>query len=171
LFNAVARKFVETDIGRASDANRIGLGFPVFFEDTVARELAQIEWAWLASYHAAEAEALTIADLSGIDEQTLLALTIKPHPSTRIVPISAAIAAALHELAGTQPAAILTLRPGVEVRILPLNAVQLAIVDAASQKNATLGNLLGVAIEIAGETESLGPVMQLIGAGALVKAG
>jgi hypothetical protein len=88
-----------------------------------------------------------------------------------VVTITAPITSQLDELAGTQPTAILTLRPDAEVRLLALDALQLAIFKAAAQKNATLGNLLEVAIEIAGETASLGPVMDLIGAGALVKTG
>lgn len=170
-FNILARDFVETDAARASDANRIGLGFPDYLRETAAIELAQIEWAWLESYHAAEAVPLTLADLGDLDEATLLALRISPHPSVRAALISAPVALALHELAGTQPKAILTLRPDAAVCLLPIDAVQLAVFNAAAQKNATLGNLLAVAIEIAEETASLGPVMDLIGAGALVKAG
>jgi hypothetical protein len=170
-FNALARDFVETGLARASDANRIGLHFPEHLGDATTTELAQIEWVWLESYHAAEAAPLTLADLGGMDEAKLLALRVASHPSVRLVPISVPIAPALQELAGTQPAAILTIRPDVEVRLLPLDAIHLAIINAAAQKNAVLGNLLAVAIEIAGETESLGLVMNLIGAGALVKAG
>jgi hypothetical protein len=114
---------------------------------------------------------LILADLGGLDEAALLALAVLPHPSARVVTITAPIASQLDELAGTQPTTILTLRPDAEVRLLPLDTLQLAILDAAAQKNATLGNLLALAIEIAGETGLLEPVMDLISAGALVKAG
>jgi hypothetical protein len=171
VFNTLVREFVETDAARASDANRIGLKFPEHLGDAATTELAQIEWAWLESYHAAEAVPLMLADLGGLDEAALLALAVLPHPSARVVTITAPITSQLDELAGTQPTAILTLRPDAEVRLLALDALQLAIFKAAAQKNATLGNLLEVAIEIAGETASLGPVMDLIGAGALVKTG
>jgi hypothetical protein len=170
-FNAIARDFIETDTAKACDANWIGSGFPDYLENASSIELAQIEWAWLESYHAAEAVALTLADLGGMDEAMLLAFQIAPHPSVRLVPISTPIAAALHELQGTQPLAVATLRPDAEVRMLPLDAVDLAVLKAATQKNATLGNLLAVAIEMTGETESLAPVMNQIGAGALIKAG
>jgi hypothetical protein len=170
-FNALAREFVETDVARASGANRIGLHFPEQLGDAATNELARIEWAWLESYHAAEAVPLILADLGGLDEAALLALAVLPHPSARVVTITAPIASQLDELAGTQPTTILTLRPDAEVRLLPLDTLQLAILDAAAQKNATLGNLLALAIEIAGETGSLEPVMDLISAGALVKAG
>lgn len=170
-FNALAREFVETKTARASDANRIGLGFPDCLSDPATRELAQIEWAWLESYHAAEAVPLSLGDLAALDEAALLALTITPHPSARIVEISTPIASALHELSGLQPVAILCIRPDAEVRLVPLDAVQLAVFAASVQKSASLGNLLAAALEQAGEQAPLEPILHLIGAGALIKAG
>jgi hypothetical protein len=170
-FNALARNFVETDAARASDANRIGLGFPKFLRDPSTKELAQIEWAWLESYHAAEAVPLTLGDLAALDEVALLALPVAPHPSALTVTISAPIASALQALSGQQPAAILSVRPNAEVRLVPLNAIQLAVFAASAQKSTTLGNLLVAAIEQAGEQAPLEPILHLIGAGALVKAG
>ncbi len=170
-FNIIARDFVETGTARSRDANRIGLGFTDCLSDPATRELAQIEWAWLESYHAAEAVPLTLADLAALDEAALLALPVAPHPSARIVDISAPIASALQELAGQQPAAILCVRPDAEVRLLPLDAVQLAVFSASARKNASLGNLLAIAIEQAGEQAPLEPILHLIGAGALVNVG
>ena len=170
-FNELARDFVETNVVRASDVNRIGLGFSDYLSDAATRELAQIEWAWLESYHAAEAGPLTLGDLAALDEAALLALAVAPHPSVRTVNISVPIASALQELAGQQPAAILCVRPDAEVRLVPLDTVQLAVFAASAQKSASLGNLLAIAIEQAGEPAPLEPILHLIGAGALVKAG
>lgn len=171
-FNQLARNYVETAEARACDSNQIGAGFAEYIaNDILVRELAQIEWAWLQSYHAAEASPLTLAELGTLDEVGLLTLPVTLHPSARLVEISEALSLALPDLGGMEPSAILTIRPDEEVRIIPLDAVQMAAFQSAAQKNAVLGNLLGAAIEIAGETASLGPVMDLIGAGALVKAG
>ena len=170
-FNKLARDFVETNVVRASDVNRIGLGFSDYLSDAATRELAQIEWAWLECYHAAEDGPLTLGDLAALDEATLLALAVAPHPSTRTVTVSAPIASALQELAGQQPAAILCVRPDAEVRLLSLDAIQLAVFAASAQENASLGNLLAIAIEQASEQAPLEPILQLIGAGALVKFG
>lgn len=170
-FNALAREFVETATAKASDSNRIGLGFPDFLTDPAIRELAQIEWVWLESYHAAEATTLTFGDLAALDEAALLALAVAPHPSARTVEISTPIASALHELSRLQPVAILCVRPDAEVRLVPLDAVQLAVFAESVQNNASLGNLLAVALEQAGERAPLEPILHLIGAGALVKAG
>lgn len=171
LFNTLARDYVETDNAKASDVNRIGLGFPDFMGNAQTVELARIEWAWLESYHAAEAVPLSLSDLAALDEAELLALPVTPHPSARTVVISTPIASALQELAGNQPAAILCVRPDAEVRLFPLNIVQLAVVAASTQKNASLGNLLAITIEQAGEQAPLEPILHLIGAGALIKSG
>jgi hypothetical protein len=171
VFNALVRDFVESAAAKACDANRIGLGFPDCLSDPAISELAQIEWAWLESYHAAEAVPLTFGDLAALDEKALLALAVAPHPSARIVALSVPIASALQELSGQHPAAILCVRPDAEVRLVPLDAVQFAVFAASAQKSATLGNLLAVALEQAGEQAPLEPILHLIGAGALVKAG
>jgi hypothetical protein len=170
-FNALARDFIETGAARACDANRIGVDFPDCLSDPATSELAQIEWAWLESYHSAEAVPLTLGDLAALEEAALLALPVAPHPSARTVTISAPIASALQELSGQHPAAIMCVRPDAEVRLSPLDAVQLAVFAASAQKSVSLGNLLAIAIEQACEQAPLQPILHLIGAGALVKAG
>jgi hypothetical protein len=170
-FNAIARDFAETFVARTYDASGIGAKFPGFLDDPATREIAEIEWAWLESYHASEAIALTLSDLGGLSETELLAMRVRLHPSARIVKISLPIVAALEELAGEQPAAILCARPDADVRLVPLDAVQSAVLATASAENTTLGNLLAIVIEQAGEQVQLEPLLHLIGAGALVKAG
>jgi Putative DNA-binding domain len=170
-FNAIARDFVETNGARASDNSDIGRNFPKALDDPALRELAAIEWAWLESYHAAEAEPFTLDALRMLDEAALIEFPVAPHPSARLVSISHPIANALEELAGQHPHAIMCARPDAEVRFLPLNITETAVFLAASGKDATLGNLLATAIELSAETEPTGPVMKLIGAGALVAGG
>lgn len=172
-FNQLSRTYVETHKARACDANTIGEPFPDFLQTAVVDqaivELAAIEWAWLESYHAAEAVPLSPLDLADLDEASLLAWPVAPHPSVRLVLTSHPLATPLGEISGLRPYAILTLRPEAEVRLLPFGEIEAAIVQAAEHKDATLGNLLSVAIEQFDTTDPSGPVMQLIGAGALVK--
>jgi Putative DNA-binding domain len=170
-FNARAREYVETIIARASDTNKIGVRFSGFLDAPSASELAQIEWAWLESYNAAEAVPMTLADLAALDEAALLAMPVAPHPSARVVAISAPIASALQELAGQQPSAIMCIRPDAEVRLVSLDAAQLAVFATSAGKCATLGNLLALALEQTGEQAPLEPIFHLIGAGALINAG
>ena len=174
-FNQLSRAYVETPVARACDANTIGKPFPDFLTTVVAEraivELASIEWAWLDSYHSAEATPLSLSDLADLDEASLLALPVALHPSARLILTSHPLAAPLGEISGLQPYAILTLRPEAEVRLLPIKQIDAAIFQAAQQKDATLGNLLSAAIEHSDNTNPTGAVMQLIGAGALVKRG
>ena len=174
-FNQLSRAFVETPEARACDANTIGKPFPDFLTSVVAEhaiaELANIEWAWLESYHAAEAVPLSLTDLAELDEASLLALPVALHPSTRLILTSHPLATPLGEISGLQPYAILTLRPEAEVRLLPLGQSEVAIFRAAHPNDATLGNLLSAAIEQSSNTDPSRPVMQLIGTGALVKRG
>lgn len=171
IFNKIAREHVETAAARVSDPNRIGLHFPDILDDVQTIELAKIEWAWLESYHAAEAVPLTLADLGLFDESSLLALCVARHPAAQLVPVTQPIAEVLAELAGRQPAAILTVRPDAGVRLVALTHVEMAVFEAAHKNVTTLGNLLTIAVEQAGEADPLGPVVTLIGAGALVVEG
>lgn len=174
-FNQLSRTYVETPDARASNANTIGKPFPDFLQSAIvdqsAIELATIEWAWLESYHAAEAVPLSLSDLAAYDEASLLALPVGLHPSARLTQVSHPLATSLDELAGTQPFAILTVRPKAEVRLHPTEPLEAAILRAAQDNDATLGNLLTVAIEQADNADPSGPVMQLIGIGALVLTG
>jgi hypothetical protein len=174
-FNIMSRDYVETAAARAADINAIGRAFPSFLrEQNMAMahcELAEIEWHWLQSYHAADAVALSLADLAGLSEATLLELPVNAHPSLRLIPVTVPLAPALVELAGQQPAALATIRPDTEVRLLPLRKVELALAMRATVINCTIGNLIELSLEQAGEQAPLEPILHLIGAGALVKAG
>lgn len=170
-FNRLAREFVETETARACNNNQIGIRFPEYLGDAATIELAQVEWAWLESYNAAEAKALTLSDLAGLDQASLLSLSIAPHPSARLIPFSSPLAIAVENLSDLQPSAILAVRPSIEVRLVPLDRLQMTLCAASAEKNASLGNLLVIAIEQAGEQAPLEPIFHLIGAGALIKAG
>lgn len=170
-FNRLARAFVETETARACNNNQIGIRFPEYLLDPATIELAQVEWAWLESYNAAEATALTLPELGGLDQESLLTLPIAPHPSARLIPVSSPLAIAVENLSDLQPSAILTVRPAAEVRLVPMDHLQMTLCAASAEKNAVLGNLLTIAIEQAGEQAPLEPIFHLIGAGALIKAG
>lgn len=174
-FNQLSRDYVDTAQARALDSNRIGQHFNEFLRNfpvnAATAQLAEIEWAWLESYHAADTVALDLADLGGVGENALLAMGVAPHPSVRVIETSAPLASALAELAAQQPHAVLTVRPEAEVRLVPLDALQSELLALASKENCTFGNLLELAFEVAGEQAPLEPILYLIGAGALVKTG
>jgi hypothetical protein len=174
-FNQLSREYVDGAQARTLDSSRIGQYFSAFLRsfpvNAAASQLAAIEWAWLESYHAADAVALGMADLGKLQEDALLATGVAPHPSARITLITAPLAPALDELAAPHPHAVLTVRPDADVRLVALDASQAALLARAAIENCTIGNLLELAFEVAGEQAPLEPILHLIGAGALVKTG
>jgi hypothetical protein len=127
----------------------------------------KVKWAWLESYHAAEAEPFALDRLAGLSEAEVMEQIVGWHPATRLTPTRAAIAPALRELADYSTAAVLIVRPHAEVRLLPLDEVK-SVVAQLAQKTATIGNLLTLVTEQPGEADPIGPVLTLIGAGALI---
>lgn len=170
-FNQYSRAYVETKAARALDNNAIGQAFADFLDANLCpaqtSELAQIEWAWLESYHAAEAEPFALERLAGLSESALLEQLVRWHPATRLITTRAPIAPSLSELANHCTASVLIVRPEAEVRLLPLDEVT-SEVALLAQKTATIGNLLSLAAEQPGETDPIGPVLTLIGASALI---
>ena len=170
-FNQLSRSYVDTLEARACDTNSIGKPFPDFLETLRLNlpivELARIESAWLESYHAAEATPLALDDLTTLSEAALLKLRVGWHPATRLVPTSGALPDLLPELCSENAKAILIVRPDADVRLLALNAVTLQIA-ALAKKTTTIGNLLDFASEQGSDADPIGPVLNLIGAGALV---
>jgi hypothetical protein len=175
-FNQLSRAYVETEKARASDNNLLGKHFAEHLQTSEVEaalcDLADIEWAWLKSYNAADARALDLADIAGLAETALLMLPVACHPAAQIVALTAPLSDQLSDIAAImpQPAAILAVRPEAEVRLLPIDA-ETALTFKAAQKNSTIGNLLALAAEQAGMADPSGPLMTLLGAGALVEAG
>ena len=82
-FHAAAEAFLERDgvCSRALDG--IGEGLEQLLDHAAHRNLARAEWAWLETFHAAEGEALTLAELAGLDPATLIAARAGLHPAAR----------------------------------------------------------------------------------------
>jgi hypothetical protein len=173
-FNQLSRAYVETAAARAFDSNAIGKGFAEFLVEGGAgpsnAELAAIEWAWLKSYHAVEALPLGLPDFAGLTEDQLLRFAVRAHPAAHMISITAPLSDQLAEITAViaNPAAILAIRPEAEVRLVPLDAATVAVF-AASKKASTLGNLLALAAEQPDITDPSGPVITLLGAGALME--
>lgn len=171
-FNDMARAYIETGTAKQSDNNAIGAHFPAFLQSLNCApptvDLAQIEWAWLQSYHAADSIALSLSDLAQFSEAELLSKSVKWHPSTQLISLGDALPAALPELAEmNNAAAVLIVRPEAEVRLLALDVITTQVARVA-ENSATIGNLLAVASEQGDDADPIGPVLTLIDAGALI---
>lgn len=175
MFNGLSRSFTETEAGRASDANNIGADFPDFLiqrdVNQSAVDLSKIEWAWLESYNAAEAQPMELSLLGTLDEASLLTLPISLHPAARMIRMSAPLSDELSELGDSSgKAAILISRPEAEVILLPIGELDALIFDALVEQ-CEISNLLELILEQGGEDAPLEPILTLIGAGALITTG
>ncbi|WP_428628414.1 putative DNA-binding domain-containing protein [Sphingopyxis sp.] len=141
-FNRVSRAFIDVGGAQGRSSALIGAGFPDWLADPLVADLARVEWAWLESYHAADAPALALADLTGLDEAALLALVVRRHPAMRVVTLTRAAAPLLDRVFAHDVRALLVTRPDAEVRLFAIDAADAAVLDMA-REFLPLGNLIG----------------------------
>ncbi|MBJ7438296.1 MAG: putative DNA-binding domain-containing protein [Sphingopyxis sp.] len=162
-FNRVSRAFIDVGGAEGRSLARIGAAFPGWLADPVAADLARVEWTWLESYHAADASALTLADLAGLEEAALLQLVVRRHPATRVVTLSRAIAPLVDPGFARDVRALLVARPNAEVRLFAITDADVAAL-AMAREFAPLGNLIAHLAER--HPEGGAAVAALIAAGA-----
>lgn len=142
-FNRLSRAFIEAGGAERRALADIGAGFADWLDDPLAADIARVEWAWLESYHAADAAALRLADLAGGDEAALLMTPVRGHPAARIVPLAADAAPHLDPAFAPGTAAILITRPDAEVRLFAAHPADAMVLEAAADISS-LGNLIAL---------------------------
>jgi len=179
-FHAISRDYIDQDHILLCDMNNIAEDFAAFLQkrDIGASEvdLAKVEWAWLESYRAAEAEPVMLEDIVTLDEEGLLSLSINRHPAVQLITLTGKLSPKLSELGDETPHALMVVRPEAQVLFHPLTAVE-ADIAGKIENISTMGNLLEKAIELVGEhanvegdAEMAMPhLIKLIQAGALMK--
>ena len=169
-FHATSRDYAARTGGRTADMNGIGEGFAAFLserdEDDALVDTARVEWAWLESYRAADADPLGLTEVAALDEAELMALAIAPHPALRVVPVRGPLPGELADLGA--PAGVLIARPEADVSLHPLDVADLDLV-AGIANIATLGNLLDRAVELVGESAAMERVIRIVQTGALTR--
>lgn len=140
-FNRLSRAFVDSGGAEALALAEIGGDFAGWLDDPLAADLARVEWAWLESYHAADAEPLRLADLAGQDEAALLGLPVRLHPAARIVTLTSDAAPIVDRALPSGTSALLLTRPAAEVRLFALHPAEDAALDL-TKEISPLGNLL-----------------------------
>tara|TARA_R110001606_G_scaffold327813_1_gene474800 strand:+ start:1747 stop:2475 length:729 start_codon:yes stop_codon:yes gene_type:complete len=172
-FHGLSRAYVEQDHILTCDLNIIAAGFADFVQckkyGGTEIDLARVEWAWIESYHAAEAEPVALADIAVLDEASLLGFAIEAHPAMRLIDLTGALSPQLSELGAETPYALLVARPEAQVLFHPLTQTDHAIAEKIVDI-ATLGNLLDAALELSDEALAMQHVMKLIEAGALTRS-
>lgn len=141
FFRAMARVYVEQQPPRSAVLLRYGESFPAFvaeFESARSvpylADIAALEWAWHAAYHAADAAPVLLEELASVADHAGGAV-LNLHPSLHLVSSAYPIVTIyeLHEEANEPPQTkleaqgedALVLRPHLEVEIrrLPIGAV------------------------------------------------
>ncbi len=165
-FNHASRLFVETGGAGSQSLSDIGSHFPGWLADPLAADLARVEWAWLKSYHAADAPALRLADLAGYEADALLGLPVRLHPAARVVTLTSDAAPLVDPAFESGTAAVIVTRPEAEVQLYMLVPAANAALDLATQISP-LGNLIALLAEMHPDGGvAIGP---LIDAGAFEK--
>ena len=140
-----------------------GGDFPDFvaaFEPAAAlpylADVARLEWFWLESYHAAEAEPLVIEALHTMAPFELPELRLHLHPSARLIRLThpALSIWRAHQVSDEPgeieltdgPEYLLSVRPHADVEIVRLSHGALALLDAM-RAHATLGEAVEAALD------------------------
>ncbi len=175
-FHAISRDYIDQDHIMLCDMNSIAQDFAAFLgtRDASATEidLARVEWAWLESYHSADADPLALTHIASLDETALLAFPIDAHPAMRLIKLTGKLSPQLSELGTDTPFALMVARPEAQLLFHSLNAREYAIAEKL-KKIATLGNLLDVTIELESEhvdaADPMVHIVKLVQTGSIMK--
>ncbi len=140
-FNRLSRRFLEEGGAQRRSLGDIGAGFPAWLDDPRARDIARVEWAWLKSYHAADAAALALADLHGLGEADLFSLPVRRHPATRIVTLASCAAPLIDRAFAADTQVLLVTRPEAGVRLFAIGPAAGAAIEMA-EEIVPIGNLI-----------------------------
>ncbi|MDE2623645.1 MAG: putative DNA-binding domain-containing protein [Betaproteobacteria bacterium] len=180
-FNERSRQFLDWPGATTRPLAQIGQGFPAYLrsvgEPDATTELAVFEWAWLTTYHAAEAVALKLGDLAGLDETDLLGVVVARHPAANIGLVCDGLRALLgEEIPGLpESEALLLTRPDAEVYAHPATAAMWWTMARLEEPNS-IGNLFASATEPDRKDQPspddfMPALLALIEAGALQRVG
>ena len=115
-FHEAASRFLTQSEPVSRSLRLIGEGFAALLADPAARDLAQVEYAWLEAHGAAEAPAMLLERLKGVGPETLVAAKVRLHPAARLVVLSRPMEFSWDEADGNGAAVLIT-RPDAEVRV------------------------------------------------------
>lgn len=146
-FDSLVERHLKDEAVLGRPLSSIGSGFPELLTGA-ARDLARIEWAWLESYGAAHAPALTLGDLAGITAPAAVALKVALHPAARLVTgLNGSPPVRFDEVAIRTGAVLLT-RPGSDVQVTEASSAVADLVQLLEVPRK-LGKLLDLDAEAA----------------------
>lgn len=84
-FHAAAHRFLDDETVLCRSLDGLGAGFAESLADAVERDLARAEWAWLQSFHAADAEALSFSTLRTMSPDELVETQLVLHRAAAVL--------------------------------------------------------------------------------------
>lgn len=181
FFRDMARVYIAQEPPSSAVIFEYGVGFPAFLENFAPvssypylADVARLEKAWLAAFHAADADPLQPETLGTIPPDQLAETTFTSHPATRIVQSGFAAVSIfsasreerpLDHIKPATPEDGLITRPfdSVEVRQLPPGAAKFLGALAAG---ATLGDAAGQTIAAHSDFDLPAAISAMLEAGA-----
>jgi hypothetical protein len=185
FFRAMARAYVEREPPRSAVLLRYGASFPDFVASfppaasvPYLADMASLEWAWHAAYHAQDAAPLPLAELArAVEDAEGTVLTL--HPSLGVVRSPYPIVSMFElntqdgevpatRLEGGEDALVLRPRLEVELRRLPEGG---ACFILALRERKTLGEAAAIALDEAAGFDLEANLTGLIASGAIIGIG
>ncbi|WP_373089380.1 putative DNA-binding domain-containing protein [Sneathiella sp.] len=185
FFAAMAQAFIRAHPPTSPVLLKYGAGFDVFIRNFEPAEslpyladVARLEQAWLAAYHAADCVPLTIDALANIPEVDLDTLQLRPHPSLQMFAADHPAVSIWEAHQGPAPVDLRGLMSGRTYAMIVRPHLDVAVIQLqgpAFNLGATLfaGVPLSVALESA-DAEALDPstvLFDLFAAGAVAGLG
>ena len=135
FFKAAARAYIDREPPRSPVLLLYGQAFGAFLDGFAPAagapylgDVARLEWARLAAYHAADAEPLSIARLAAVPEAALSGLRVALHPSLQLLRSRFPVASLWAATSGADAVAAVDMTRGEEVAVLrPLLAVEVRV--------------------------------------------
>ena len=182
FFRAMARAYVGREPPRAAVLIRYGVSFPDFIAGFAPAasvpylaDMASLEWAWHAAYHAPDAAPLPLAELAGaVDHAADAVLTL--HPSLSVVRSLYPIVSIFElntqtgdvpptRLEGGEDALVLRPRLEVELRLLPEGGASFLL---ALKEEKSIGEAAAIAFGQASGFDLEANLAGLIAGGAII---
>jgi hypothetical protein len=183
FFKVAARVYVDREPPRSPVLLLYGRTFGTFLDSfrpaadlPYLGDVARLEWARLAAYHAADAEPLSIARLAAVPEDSLPGLRFALHPALQMLRSRFPVASLWAATGGGTPAAAVDMMRGEEVAVLrPRLSVEVHVLPrgayafiATLVAGAALGEAAEAALREAPDSDLAGHLRGLFTLGAVV---
>lgn len=153
-------------------------GFEPLAHAPFLADMARVEVAWLRAYHAADEPILTGDDLAGLEEQAVMAATVRPHPALALVRSRYAIAdlAAWRDgepgehIRFDEAQSVLVTRPFMSVEVCVLDPARAVFFECLAG-GGSLGLAVSEGLEADEDFDAAGTIALMLEAGAFAGFG